>query len=260
MQTYSMGTVASAVMLMFFVSYAWQPVADNSLRMIEIQNAKPASLTASQTIEPTVSLSETPESLTTELENSPEIIALEGDSATELSANLLSLQSTLDNQSISSADRLDSIEAAAAIVPDVEAVAEAPVLPAEYNQVTPEAQLSESTEITELEFSDSVDTVSYEPIEPSRLYNEGFYTVYATFDYSDMEDGMVWSWVWRRDGRVIGGGNETWNYGDEGPGYVYLAPTEGFGTGEYTVEIWINGDLQANANMFVTDDLAATSQ
>ena len=262
MQTYSMGTVASAVMLLFFVSYAWQPVEDNSLRMINIQNAKPESLIASQNIEPDIVVSETPESVTVELEESPEIIALEGDSSTELTANLLSLQSAFDNEVVSSLDRVDALDAEAAVdsLGEGDTVAAAPALPAEYNQVTPEVALNSNTQISELEFADSVDTISYEPIEPSRLYNEGFFTVYATFDYTNMEDGMVWSWVWRRDGRVIGGGNETWNYGDEGPGYVYLAPTEGFGTGEYIVEIWINGELQTSANMFVTDDLAATSQ
>ncbi|MFT7584858.1 MAG: hypothetical protein ACI9EW_001281 [Cellvibrionaceae bacterium] len=258
MQTYSMGTVATAVMLLFFVSYAWQPVADNSLRMVEIHSAKPSSLNASQTIEPSITLAETPESLTVELDKIPEIISLEGDSAVELSANLLSLQSAFDNQTFSSLDRLDSIQAEGAIA--LESVVEAPELPAEFNQVTPEAPLQDNTEITALEFSDSVDTVSYKPVAPSRLYNEGFYTVYATFDYTNMQDGMVWSWVWRRDGRVVGGGNETWSYGDDGPGYVYLAPPEGFDTGEYSVDIWINGDLQTSANMFVTDDLAATSQ
>ena len=53
MQTYSMGTVASAVLLLFFVSYAWQPAEDTSIRMIEIHNAKPQSLTAAPTTEST---------------------------------------------------------------------------------------------------------------------------------------------------------------------------------------------------------------
>lgn len=270
MQTYSMGTVASAVMLLFFVSYAWQPVEDNSLRMVRIQNAKPvaANISASPTIEPDIVVAETPESLTVELEDNPEIITLEGDSTAELTANLLTLQSAFDNKAVSSLDRFDSdidadiveIESTIEALENDESAIDVPVLPAEYDQVVAEVPLNDNTQITELEFADSVDNVSYEPIEPSRLYNEGFYTVYATFDYSNMADGMVWSWVWKRDGRVIGGGNETWNYGDEGPGYVYLAPTEGFGTGEYVVEIWINGELQTSANMFVTDDLAATSQ
>ena len=267
MQTYSMGTVAAAVMLLFFISYAWQPVTDNSLRMIEIRNAKPSNTV--QTTEPIITIAESPETLTIELEKSPEIIALEGDSISELTANLLSLQNAFDNQLASSIpssnesdERLGAIqpEATAALLELEDAVADAPSLPAEYDRITPEVQLNENTQITELEFSDSVDNISYKPLTPSRLYNEGFYTVYATFDYSNMEDGMVWSWVWKQDGRVIGGGNEVWSYGDEGPGYVYLAPTEGFGTGEYSVDIWINGELQASSNMFVTDDLAATSQ
>ena len=39
------------------------------------------------------------------------------------------------------------------------------------------------------------------PSHPRQLFAEGFYTLYATFDYEGLEDGMVWSWVWRHDGR-----------------------------------------------------------
>ncbi|MBK7180127.1 MAG: hypothetical protein IPH82_23580 [Chloroflexi bacterium] len=52
-------------------------------------------------------------------------------------------------------------------------------------------------------------------------------TLYATFDYSEMEDGMAWAWVWRHNGEVLEGGNELWDYGNEGPGFIYLSPEEG---------------------------------
>ena len=60
-----------------------------------------------------------------------------------------------------------------------------------------------------------------------------------------MIDGRAGAWVWRYNGEVIGGGNELWTYGEDGPGYIFLNPETGFGPGDYTLEIWINGELMA---------------
>lgn len=261
MQTYSMGTVATAVLLLFFVSYARQPVVDNSLRMVTIQNAKPALLSNPQAGELVVTLEETIEEVVESEGAGPEIIALEGDTATDLSADLVALETRTDSSAVELEDSvelaaLDSFEVEGAVIPTVEAT----ILPAEFSSVVAEVDMNSNTEITALEFSDGINNVSYAPVQPSRLYNEGFYTVYATFDYDGMSDGMSWAWVWRQDGRVIGGGNELWNYGVDGPGYVYLEPVQGFSTGEYTVEIYVNDTLMSTESMFVTDDLATTSQ
>ena len=69
---------------------------------------------------------------------------------------------------------------------------------------------------------------------------------------------MEWAWVWRHNGKVIDGGNELWVYGDDGPGYIFLDPEEGFQEGRYSLEIWVNGELlgQAAANM---NDAAAAA-
>ncbi|MEM8857097.1 MAG: hypothetical protein AAGD96_02170 [Chloroflexota bacterium] len=256
MQTYSMGTVSTAVILLFFVSYARQPVVDNSLRMVTIQNAKPSLISETQAGELVITLTDTIEDQIAEESNSPEIIALEGDSATELSADLIALGTRDDTEAVAEASAFDTIQPEDVVIPTVESTS----LPAEYSRVEAEVKLASNTEISSLEFSDGINNASYEPIQPSRLYNEGFFTVYATFDYDGMADGMSWAWVWRRDGRVIGGGNELWNYGIDGPGYVFLDPTEGFSTGEYSVEIWVNDELMSSESMFVTDDLATTSQ
>ena len=93
----------------------------------------------------------------------------------------------------------------------------------------------------------------YKAINPANVFGEGFYTLYATFDYSNMADGMAWAWVWRQNGEVIDGGNEYWAYGDEGPGYIYLSPEEGFGEGRYSLEIWVNGELMGQASATMND-------
>ena len=74
-----------------------------------------------------------------------------------------------------------------------------------------------------------------------------------------MVDGMSWSWVWRRNGAVIDGGNQIWAYGDSGPGYVYLRPEEGFDLGEYSLEVWVNGEIMALSDFMVTDSVSASN-
>ncbi len=134
---------------------------------------------------------------------------------------------------------------------------EAATLPDQFNQFDATAELTTDTALGRLSFSTEI-TDNYEAINPRRIYSEGFYTIYATFSYEGMADGMEWAWVWRHDGKVVDGGNEIWQYGDSGPGYIYFGPEEGFGTGQYTLEIWVNEEL-ITAGSVVMNDSAVTA-
>jgi hypothetical protein len=127
-----------------------------------------------------------------------------------------------------------------------------PTLPAVYDQYEPKVELNPETELGTIVLSSTV-TDEYKAINPATIFGEGFYTLYATFDYKEMADGMVWAWVWRYNGEVIDGGNELWAYGDEGPGYIYLSPEEGFGEGTYSLDIWVNGELMGQASATMND-------
>jgi hypothetical protein len=131
-----------------------------------------------------------------------------------------------------------------------------PTLPAVYDQYEPKVELHPDTELGTVVLSSTV-TDEYEPINPATVFGEGFYTLYATFDYKGMADGMVWAWVWRLDGEVIDGGNEFWAYGDEGPGYIFLSPEEGFAEGAYSLDVWVNGELMGQASATMNDAAAA---
>ncbi len=133
-----------------------------------------------------------------------------------------------------------------------DAAALSPELPAAFDRFDPLVELQPDTEIGPLVLSNAV-TDEYEAINPASLFGEGFYTLYATFPYAGMADGMEWAWVWRHNGKVIDGGNELWAYGDEGPGYIYLSPEEGFLEGTYSVEVWVNGQLLGRAAATMND-------
>lgn len=132
----------------------------------------------------------------------------------------------------------------------------APVsLPTQYDQFEPTAELTDKTQFTPLLFSTEI-TEEYQPINPQRIFSQGYFRVYATFTYDGMADGMVWAWVWLYNGEVIEGGNEFWNYSDDGPGWIYYEPPTGFDAGEYTLQVWVNRQLFGQATMLVEADVA----
>lgn len=122
----------------------------------------------------------------------------------------------------------------------------AATLPEEFDRFLPTAELGEDSDLGTVTFSSEI-TDNYEAVEPQEIFPQGFYTLYATFSYEGLADGMVWSWVWRHNGDILEGGNEVWQYGDEGPGYIYLNPEEGFDAGRYSLEVWVNGELMTQS-------------
>ena len=136
------------------------------------------------------------------------------------------------------------------------AVSSKPTLPEAFDQFEPTTTLNENTELGSLSFSTEV-TKRYEPVDPNNIFAEGFYTIYATFEYGAMADGMEWAWVWRHNGQVLEGGNELWAYGEDGPGYIYLNPDTGFQNGEYTLDVWVNGELLTRSDMTINTAAAA---
>lgn len=209
--------------------YSNQTPPDDTIRMALLAKAKPA-----QEAERVV-VDELP------------VIALDDPDAFEWSGG----QNNLDaGSTISAALDLSLTGIDGLALPDGE-----PVLPDEFNQVEPEVELDEEAEFTRLVFSTEIND-DYDPVSPRRTFVEGFYTIYATFDYVGMADGMAWSWVWRRDGEVVNGGNELWQYADDGPGWIYFEPPEGFSPGEYTLEVWVNGELFQQASLLVESEAA----
>jgi len=214
LQTYSISSLLLVAATLGTAAMTLQKPADNTIRVATISNAKPA---------------------TTEIRSlvasAPKIAEVaEGETAVS--------QTPISTQNFNLSDR------------SAELLEIARTLPTEFDQFEPSAELLEDTELGRVLFSTEIDS-EYEAVNPANIFAEGSYTIYATFAYDAMQDGMVWSWVWRHEGDVVSGGNEYWRYGSDGPGYIYLNPDEGFQSGDYSLEVWVNDELLTQSDLTI---------
>lgn len=249
MQSYSLASIGLAVTLLFVGTYAWQGPEDHVLRVAAMTNAKP--IAAVEELQSELLLVE--EEIVEE--PLPEVVVLQGLTFADLpvASERSATQSVLTFDI--SADEVTEVSSSSDIASNLY---REPTLPLEYDQYEPTIDLADETALTALVFCTDVDD-DMRPVNPQRLFKEGSFTIYATFEYAEMQDGMSWSWVWRKDGEVVDGGNGVWSYGDEGPGYVYLNPHDGFQPGQYSVDIWVNGEMMTTSNLFVTTNIAANN-
>lgn len=222
LQTYLSASFALFVITMIVGFYAWQEPADSTVRSAIISNSKPIQETEGTEQEEPLSTTET-----TIVDNSVS-------TATEFSLGLAEPNSQL-------------------ITVGEQPLATTQIsLPEDYDRFDPKVDLNEDSNLGTLSFSTEV-TDEYDAVEPRQIFAEGFYTLYATFDYEGLEDGMVWSWIWRHEGDILEGGNEVWVYGQEGPGYIFFNPDEGFQAGQYSLDIWVNGELMAQSSVVMNN-------
>jgi hypothetical protein len=219
MQSYAVAALGLIIATLATTAYAWQSPADTTPRVAILSHAKP----------------------------SPVARVASPDSAVAIDASPVALDINLSPASV----EISPIEVGNDPLQRSE-------LPESYNQFNPTVELKDSTVLGDIFFSTDINS-SYEAINPGRRFTEGFYTIYATFSYDGMADGMVWSWVWRHNGQVIDGGNQVWEYGVDGPGYVYLRPETGFLLGEYTLDVWVNGKLLTQSSFTITEGVSAAN-
>lgn len=222
MQNYSLASLALIAATLFTAAYAQKPPQDTTPRVALIAKAKPISVTAAE--ETGVAVDEAPRK-----------VVINSRSPVSTTDSLITVDSDTSDDD---AERNPAFAPAERLLPD------------QYNQEKAQVELSSSTKLTNLVFSQEVN--GYTPANPRTIFTKGFFTIYATFDYEGMANGMAWSWVWRYNGEVIDGGNKLWEYGDSGPGYVFLNPEEGFQPGRYSVGVWVNGELLSEGTLTVT--------
>jgi hypothetical protein len=225
-QQYGTATLLVLSLTVVTAAYSWNPPADDIPRFAVIAQAKPA--------EPTVNLSD---------------LAAPDDGAT----------ASVDRGPAQSSALTTLVGAPLEIAEEtVEAFSRRlPQLPATYRDVyDAEVGISASTRMGAVAFTREIDE-SYAPVDARRFFEPGFYTIYAAFAYEGMKDGMEWAWLWLRNGDPVSGGTELWQHGPEGPGYVYFKPEEGFRSGDYQLQIWVDEQLLTQATMIVTAAAAA---
>jgi len=213
LQTYSFASLCLVLITAITAGATLQKPTDQTVLVAVLTNAKPASNDVKALIESAPSI---------------EVI-------TEADLNAQSVSTTDQSLGVTNENLLQTVL----------------TLPEEYDQVEPTVDLADNTSLSPLVFSTKIDD-DYKAINPNEVFAVGHYTLFATFDYDQMADGMAWSWVWRHEGEVVEGGNELWAYGDDGPGYIYLNPEDGFNAGKYSLEVWVNGELFTRADISMT--------
>lgn len=222
MQSYMTASALLFILTGVAAIYAWQSPTDTTPRLTVLRNAKPTS-----------SLS---------------VAALDDQQvAAEASPDVVTINLGLNGEEI-----IDSV------VELTESVITAPNLNDEPDEVEAAGGSSGDTSIGPIYFSTDI-TSNYQAVDPGSRFTEGYFTLYATFSYESMEEGAKWSWVWKRNGQVIDGGEQVWSYGSDGPGYVYFGPEEGFQLGNHSLEVWVEEKLMSQSSFSIIEGVAASN-
>jgi hypothetical protein len=222
MQSYSMVSFCLMLATATTVAYTWQKPQDNTLRTALIAYAKP-------------NLDSTTSSLPSAVESAEFVLPV--------ALSTFELADTAGIQVDLLADQLQESTST-------------PSLPDRYRQVEPIVPLNSGTSVSSLAFATHIND-RFQPLDPSTKFDEGYFTLYATFHYEAMARGMSWSWVWRHNGVLIEGDNQPWKHDGDGPGYVYFRPAEGFKPGKYTLEVWVNNELLDRATVTIAEGISA---
>ncbi|GMQ78367.1 MAG: hypothetical protein BMS9Abin02_0871 [Anaerolineae bacterium] len=222
MQSYMAASALLLVLTGIATMYAWQSPTDTTPRLTVLLNAKPTS------------------SLSVGAPGVQEVVA-------EASPDIVTINIGLDGE-----DSIDSeVELAESIIT-------APNLGDEPGEREATGGSSGETNIGPITFSTDI-TSNYQAVDPGSRFTEGYFTLYATFNYENMEEGTRWSWVWKRNGQVINGGEQVWSYGSDGPGYVYLGPEEGFQLGNHSLEVWVEDKLMSQSSFSIIEGVSASN-
>jgi hypothetical protein len=234
LQAYMWTLVGLVAMGAATVAFSGQAPIDGTLRMALLANAKPVEAAQAEDGLPVLSFDQ-------EENSGPQSVDF------SLLAPMVERTAELTQTStVSSGRPLTSLPEGLTLTPQ---------LPEEFDQFDPEVELIDDTAMSPLVFSTEIDD-EYKAVGATSTFGEGFFTIYATFDYTAMADGMEWAWVWRHNGEIVNGGNELWAYGDEGPGWIYYEPPEGFQPGDYSLEVWVNGELFQRASLSIEREVA----
>ena len=120
-----------------------------------------------------------------------------------------------------------------------------------------EFQPVEQPEFRELVFCTGV-TDDGRPIHPTDHVSDGIDTVYATFEFDGMKNGMAWSVVWMSDGKQIIDQQDSWDDGEQGRKAVKISNRNGLPSGEYHLVLGIGEGVALEGKMVVGNPVDET--
>ncbi len=88
-----------------------------------------------------------------------------------------------------------------------------------------------------------------EPVDPGETFSSGTDELHFFVEYNGMQDGLSFDERWLFDGEELLTVNVTWDQGDRGTfsDYIYRKNGEPLWEGEYTLELYLEGELVQSA-------------
>lgn len=104
-------------------------------------------------------------------------------------------------------------------------------------------------------------TDDYEPIDPGTSFEGDVSEIHAIFDYSGFSPELTWERVWFLDDNEMLRGEELWSGGDEGvfDYFINNAGGEPLAAGEWTLELYVEGELLADGSFTIGSESAAVA-
>lgn len=122
------------------------------------------------------------------------------------------------------------------------------MIPTETLTPTPEGVF-----ISPIVFASKVDNDA-NPIDGAKRFKKGIVTIYATFTYSGMEDGMSITYRWELNGKEWSSSAKEWEYGPTGNHWsrtYYVEPNKALPSGTYTFYFYVEGELMQSGSVII---------
>lgn len=127
-----------------------------------------------------------------------------------------------------------------------------PVLEAIYTPVTPYATPPADAWLGPLTVSAAI-AANGVPSEEDVEFQEGQRVLYVSFDYDDMLNGILWRYIWFKNGEFYAGGTRVWEWQNRGRTYFYLLPPGGFSAGWYDVQVLLEEDIVRSTRFVIRE-------
>ncbi len=120
-------------------------------------------------------------------------------------------------------------------VPPTNTPTPAPVAPENRTPAPPGVKLGPIAFGTEI-------TDQFEVADPADRFPAGVQRIYASYPFSNMQNGLKFTSVWYRNGVEFARDETEWSYGQRGVSYSFMTPQ---GPGLYKLELYVNDTIAA---------------